>query len=60
MLGSWSDFIQSCVDDTDVCGICVEELLERDIEERRKVWKKLPEFFEVAVDDWDAGAGDGR
>ncbi|PIL26444.1 hypothetical protein GSI_12202 [Ganoderma sinense ZZ0214-1] len=37
------------------CYACQRELLERDIKERRRIWDRLPEIFDVEVPNWNEG-----
>ncbi len=45
-------------DETFVCGACKKALLERDLRERRLLWKRLPEIFGITVEGWGSGLED--
>lgn len=37
-----------------VCRDCREMIIERELEERKRLWEKLPGMFSVRVDNWSA------
>ncbi|KAM5539312.1 hypothetical protein V8D89_007003 [Ganoderma adspersum] len=51
-LSDWTAALRSFVSKYDLCESCEEMLLDRNRQERRKVWNKLPEIFDVEVKGW--------
>ncbi|KAI0742371.1 hypothetical protein C8Q80DRAFT_1238079 [Daedaleopsis nitida] len=39
-----------------VCQGCRDRVRQRDVEVRRQVWQKLPEFLGLTIDNWSASA----
>ncbi|KAM5539653.1 hypothetical protein V8D89_006762 [Ganoderma adspersum] len=56
VLDPWIPFIRENGLHEDASGYCVpcqRELLERDIRERRRIWNRLPQIFDVEVPTWN-------
>ncbi|KAI0350248.1 hypothetical protein OH77DRAFT_1514520 [Trametes cingulata] len=51
-LDSWEHWIEDVVELWPLCEPCRGMLHARDLEVRRDVWKRLPQFMGVAVEDW--------
>ncbi|RDX48936.1 hypothetical protein OH76DRAFT_1351381 [Lentinus brumalis] len=49
VLGSWNIFIHGAVKDRKLCDDCKEALEARDYEERRGLWFRLPDIFDLNV-----------
>ena len=41
-----------------VCEECIKELLKRDVDIRKKVWKRLPELLGLDIKEWGASKDD--
>ncbi|TBU21796.1 hypothetical protein BD311DRAFT_188914 [Dichomitus squalens] len=50
----WSDYIDGRDDDRKICARCYKMLQEREKEQHRGLWKKLPELMGVVVEGWAA------
>ncbi|KAI0350924.1 hypothetical protein OH77DRAFT_1411978 [Trametes cingulata] len=50
----WSDYMDGRDDDRRICAPCYKMLQEREKQQHREIWKKLPELMGVAVDGWAA------
>ncbi|TBU53856.1 hypothetical protein BD310DRAFT_127481 [Dichomitus squalens] len=51
----WSDYIDGRDDDRRICARCYKMLQEREKEQHRGLWKKLPELMGVVAEGWAAG-----
>ncbi|KAI0668527.1 hypothetical protein C8Q78DRAFT_1081384 [Trametes maxima] len=51
-LDSWEHWIEDVVDLWPLCEPCRTMLHARDLDVRRDVWKRLPRFMGVTVEDW--------
>ncbi|KAI1795309.1 hypothetical protein LXA43DRAFT_1178782 [Ganoderma leucocontextum] len=49
---SWTAALRSHASKYDLCESCEEMLVDRNRQERRKVWNKLPEIFDIEVEEW--------
>ena len=38
--------------DRNMCDSCIEELVRRELQARKDVWKRLPEIFGITVKGW--------
>ncbi len=54
----WRDSIDGWVEEHDLCKACKRTLLQREREERRVVWMKLPGIFGFTVKDCSFTSGD--
>lgn len=54
LLDSWAIPINKYTNDCPLCADCKQELLDRDIHERQKLWNKLPGIFDLSIDGWGA------
>ncbi|KAM5539624.1 hypothetical protein V8D89_006733 [Ganoderma adspersum] len=59
VLLSWKDVVGDWARAHGLCGVCKKAALERDVKARRKVWDSLPQIFDIEVEGWVAGGGDG-
>ena len=59
VLSSWKEVIGDWARARGLCGVCETAALERDVKARRKVWDSLPRIFDIEVEGWVAGGGDG-
>ncbi|TBU29661.1 hypothetical protein BD311DRAFT_660619 [Dichomitus squalens] len=50
----WSDYIDGRDDDRRICARCYKMLQEREKEQHRGIWKRLPELMGVVVEGWAA------
>ncbi|KAI0826507.1 hypothetical protein BC628DRAFT_1320114 [Trametes gibbosa] len=50
----WSDYIDNRDDDRRLCAPCYKMLLEREKQQHRDIWKKLPELMGITVEGWAA------
>ncbi|KAI8992835.1 hypothetical protein BD414DRAFT_412376 [Trametes punicea] len=48
----WSDYIDGRDDDRRLCAPCYKMLSEREKQQHREIWRRLPELMGVAVEDW--------
>lgn len=55
----WPQLIKALADDFGVCQECNERMLQRVLEERRKLWIDLPKLFDVEVPGWGSAQGPG-
>ncbi|KAI8999007.1 hypothetical protein BD414DRAFT_533807 [Trametes punicea] len=51
-LDSWEHWIEDVVELWPLCEPCRAMLHARDLDVRRDVWKRLPQYMGVAVEDW--------
>ncbi|KAI1786292.1 hypothetical protein LXA43DRAFT_952775 [Ganoderma leucocontextum] len=51
-LEGWTEGLRQLGDEASLCKSCVEELIRRSYQERKKVWNRLPKIFNVAVAGW--------
>ncbi|KAM5539308.1 hypothetical protein V8D89_006999 [Ganoderma adspersum] len=58
ILESWRSRIELWAGDTDICGHCEKALVEGDVRARRRVWRELPEVFDIEeeVGYWVGGS----
>ncbi|KAI0691716.1 hypothetical protein C8Q76DRAFT_685857 [Earliella scabrosa] len=54
LLGSWEGPINDYTDYHPLCAACKQGLLDRDVDERRNLWNKLPGIFDLSIDGWGA------
>lgn len=50
----WEDVSDDSYEGWSVCKECREMVIERELEERKRLWEKLPGMFSVHVDGWSA------
>ncbi|EIW56790.1 uncharacterized protein TRAVEDRAFT_170761 [Trametes versicolor FP-101664 SS1] len=50
----WSDYIDGRDDDRRLCTPCYKMLLEREKQQHREIWRRLPELMGVTVEGWAA------
>ena len=63
VLDAWAPFIHDNSrpqDDSGYCLACERELLERDVRERRRIWNRLPQIFDVEVPNWNQDLEQGE
>ena len=53
VLDSWRIVIRGEGKDRNMCNSCIEELVRRELQARKDVWKRLPEIFGITVKGWD-------
>ncbi|KAI1795345.1 hypothetical protein LXA43DRAFT_992385 [Ganoderma leucocontextum] len=58
VLQSYAECIEEWADVHDLCKVCMRGMLEREVEERRRVWKMLPEIFDLTPEDCGFASGD--
>ncbi len=56
VLESWKSFIRDMAAASGLCSPCTHELLQRDVQERRALWDRLPEIFSIEVPGWGSDA----
>ncbi|KAI0370990.1 hypothetical protein BV20DRAFT_966098 [Pilatotrama ljubarskyi] len=50
----WSDYMDGRDDDRRICAPCYKMLQEREKQQHREIWKRLPELMGVTVEGWAA------
>ncbi|TBU29633.1 hypothetical protein BD311DRAFT_796428 [Dichomitus squalens] len=51
----WSDYIDGRDDDRRICARCYKMVQEREKQQHRKIWNKLPELMGFVAEGWAAG-----
>ncbi|KAI1795298.1 hypothetical protein LXA43DRAFT_37447 [Ganoderma leucocontextum] len=52
VLSDWEPFIRAFAQTQSLCALCVEELVERALTGRKRIWNRLPEIFGIEVEAW--------
>lgn len=55
LLHAWRKVTSAWAEKYDICEECVDLLMERELDARRRLWKKLPTLFDLHIEGWDAG-----
>ncbi|KAI1795306.1 hypothetical protein LXA43DRAFT_1090956 [Ganoderma leucocontextum] len=59
VLASWEEPIKLWAADFLLCRPCTNATIGREAAKRKRVWNALPDIFDIEVDGWHSGGGDG-